>query len=152
MVLKKKPEKRSTAGESVHVRLDSPMTLRKDVLSLAVETIALLKRYYELQELRRQKDGITKILRTDINEIKRLAKELDIEEMPLTAGQIEGMHPIHPQEKQKLKPHVEEKPVEVREEKKKPEPAPKIQKQAKQQPKDRLETELEDLRRMISSI
>ncbi|HII15715.1 MAG TPA: hypothetical protein HA362_05370 [Nanoarchaeota archaeon] len=161
MAVKKKPEKRSTPDESVHVRLDSPMAIRKDVISLAIDVIGLLKRYYEYMDTKKQKEDLMRLLRADVGEIKRLTKELDLDEMPLTVGQLMSMHSIEPKDKAEIKVKMAEIDMEEqhREEKRKREietvkaqiPAAKTAR-VKQLPKDNLETELAELKKMISSL
>lgn len=155
MVLKKKPEKRETPDDSIHVRLDNPTAIRKDVLAVAIDIIGLLKRYYEYIEIKKQKDNIMRLLKADINEIRRLARELDVEEMPVTINQLLSSKAIERNEE------VEPKAKSTKaDEGKKEEPkAVKLQPLSKsskavvrQQPKDKLEDELAELKNMISRL
>lgn len=159
---RKKAEKKETPDDSIHVRLDTPMVIRRSVLSLAVDTISLLKRYYEYQETKKQKDDLMRLLRSDINEIKRLTKELNIDELPLSVGQLMGMDAIEKKDKSALKADMKVIDAEEfrREEKRKRElekvkveMPPKASKQpVKLPPQDKLESELEDLKNLISRL
>lgn len=159
---RKKSVKKETPDDSIHVRLDTPMAIRREVLSLAVDAISLLKRYYEFLDAKKQKDDLMKLLRSDINEIKRLTKELDIEEMPLSVSQLIGLHTIEPKEKSALKAEMHVIAAEElrREDKRKRELEqvkvhipPKSSKQpVKLLPKDKLETELAELKSLISRL
>ena len=151
MAIKKKPEKREKPDESIHVRLDNPTLIRKENLSLAIDIIGLLKRYYEYLEIKKQKDGLMRLLRVDINEIKRLAKELDVQEMPVSMNKILAVE--GKTEALVEKEEVPPLPLEPKEEKKKEEAKPQPAKPKKEpgsRPKDKLETELEELKDMIS--
>lgn len=162
MALKKKSEKRETPDDSIHVRLDNPTTIRKDVLAVAIDIIGLLKRYYEYIEIKKQKDDIMRLLRADINEIKRLSKELDVEELPVTVSQLLSAKVIERHDKVELKAKVNalKADEERREEKRKEEikvvkaqMPPKSSKLViKQQPRDKLEDELAELKNMISRL
>ncbi|MDI6736893.1 MAG: hypothetical protein QME12_00050 [Nanoarchaeota archaeon] len=148
MAIKKKP--REKPDESIHVRLDNPTLIRKENLSLAIDIIGLLKRYYEYLEIKKQKDGLMRLLRADIAEIKRLTKELVVEEMPVSMNKILSAE----QKTEAIAQKGELPPLEPKEEKKKeaPKPAkPQLPKPASK-PKDKLETELEELKNMISKM
>lgn len=154
MAVKKKSEKREKPVESIHVRLDNPTAIRKENLSLAIEIIGLLKRYYEYLEIKKQKDDLVRLLRSDIAEIKRLARELDTEEMPVSVGELRGMKVIEKHESAEQKEEMPEPEQEKKKEEIKPAkaPLPKKKEPVKLQPKDKLETELEELRNMISQM
>ena len=151
MALKKKSEKRETPDDSIHVRLENPTIIRKDVLAVAIDVIGLLKRYYEYIEIKKQKDDIMRLLRADINEIKRLSKELDAEEMPVTINQLLTAKAIERAEK--VEPKAKASKVDEKKEEVKAQPLSKAPKLVvKQQPKDKLENELAELKNMISKL
>jgi len=160
MVLKKKPEKREMPDDSIHVRLENPTVIRKDVLAVAIDVIGLLKRYYEYIEIKKQKDDLLRLLRADVNEIKRLAKELDTEELPVTVSQLLSAKVIERHDKVELKAKVNaiKADEEKREEKRKEEikvvkgrlPPKSSKLVIKQQPRDKLEDELAELKNLIS--
>ncbi|MEK6864190.1 MAG: hypothetical protein AABX27_02780 [Nanoarchaeota archaeon] len=151
MALKKKSEKRETPDDSIHVRLENPTIIRKDVLAVAIDVIGLLKRYYEYIEIKKQKDDIMRLLRADINEIKRLSKELDAEEMPVTINQLLTAKAIERPEK--VEPKAKASKVDEKKEEVKAQPLSKAPKLVvKQQPKDKLENELAELKNMISKL
>ncbi|MFH1065487.1 MAG: hypothetical protein V1734_03215 [Nanoarchaeota archaeon] len=158
MVSKKKPEKRETPDDSIHVRLENPTAIRKDVLAVAIDIIGLLKRYYEYIEIKKQKDNIVRLLKADINEIRRLARELDVEEMPVTISQLMNAKAIEMPEKAepKAKANVSQADDVKKEEiikAAKSQLPPKVSKAVvRQQPKDKLEDELAELKSMISRL
>lgn len=159
MAIKKKPARKEKPDESIHVRLDNPMMIRKENLSLAIDIIGLLKRYYEYLETKKQKDDIMRLLRADVAEIKRIARELDVEELPVSAGELMGMKTIEKHDKIELKAKMNalKSEEERREEKRREEltvvkaQLPKAKKEPiRLQPRDKLETELEELKNLIS--
>lgn len=148
MAVKKKPEK---PDDSIHVRLDNPTAIRKENLSLAIDIIGLLKRYYGYLEIKKQKEDLMKLLRADIAEIKRLARELDAQEMPVTMSRIISIE--SKAEKAPKKEPVEKIESPRKEDFKQAKAVSKPKKEpVKLQPKDKLETELEELKHMISSL
>ena len=152
MVSKKKPEKRETPDDSIHVRLENPTAIRKDVLAVAIDIIGLLKRYYEYIEIKKQKDNIMRLLKADINEIRKLARELDVEEMPVTINQLMNAKAIERPEKAEPKANVP-KAEDVKKETVKAQSPPKASKVVvRQQPMDKLEDELAELKNMISRL
>ncbi|MBU2638478.1 MAG: hypothetical protein KJ955_05880 [Nanoarchaeota archaeon] len=157
---RKKAEKPETPDDSIHVRLDTPMGIRKEVLSLAVDVISLLKRYYEYIDTKKHKDDLMKLLRADVNEIKRLTKELNVEELPLSMGELKQAHaieePVLPEKKPAAKKEEKLKEELPKKEKKAPEQARVLPKEparpAKRQPQDKLESELAELKSLISRL
>lgn len=92
---KKHPQKEG----SIHVRLGSPKALRKDILALAISLIELLKRYEARIELRSHKENLKNLLEAELMEIKKLLKEFNIGELPLSVKQLENL-PIIKEEKE----------------------------------------------------
>ena len=62
--------------ESVHVRLDNPISKRKDILQTAVMTVELLKKYEVVRELRKAKVREMDNLRIVLSDIKKMTKDI----------------------------------------------------------------------------
>ncbi len=103
VVRKKKKE------ESVHVRLDDPISKRKDILQTAVMTVELLKKYDVVRELRKEKTKEMDKLRVILNDIKKMTKQIKTKDLP-KVKEIETKHKEH-------KVVVKEKAIEKHEEK-----------------------------------
>jgi len=160
MAVKKAKEKGSE--ESIHVRIDNANEIRKKVLELAIETIELLKKCEAYNEEKKQKAELVKLLRNEVNEIKRLTKELNIAEMPLTMGEVEHLPIIRKEKYEELKKQREAMRLEelkkreerrrALEERKKLMEAEKVVKAAKTKPKSKLESDLEALKKKLAQL
>ncbi len=83
-------------GVVVHVRVESPLIMRKNILNCALDSARLLKTYSEIKDLKRTKDDILIDL-TEVNsELRGLMKYLErkLPELP---------HEGHIEEKQEIK-------------------------------------------------
>ncbi|MBL7051710.1 MAG: hypothetical protein ISS01_01325 [Nanoarchaeota archaeon] len=98
MVKKKKRKKvvvhKKKKEESVHVRLDNPISKRKRILQTAVMTVELLKKYEVVRELRKEKVKEMDKLRVVLSDIKKMTKRIKVQDLPKVKG-IEEKHKEH---------------------------------------------------------
>ena len=137
--------------QAIHVLIEAPKVLRKDVLSLAIETIQLLKHYERVKFLRQQKIILLLRLKREMDGIKRLVHEMDVSDFPLTLEEVRN-HPrfkVHekvveepvPEEHHTVPRRVEHHNVVH------PKPIEK-----KHEERDKLEDDLEALQRKLASL
>jgi len=132
MVTKKKHNGKE---ESIHVRLSNPKILRKGVLTLAIELIELLKRFEARMELKSHKENLLKLLQNETNELKKLVKDFNLQELPLTIKQLESLPIVKDdKEEESLRQHEARKIAEV------------IEKEQKKKYKDERERKEEERR------
>ncbi len=75
--MKKRPE------ESVHVRLETPLDKRRDVLQVTIDTVQLMKRYENLIRIRNEKDQDYAEFRRILSNINKMLREVRVRELPL---------------------------------------------------------------------
>ena len=80
--------------ESVHVRLDNPISKRKDILQTEVMTVELLKKYEVVRELRKAKVREMDNLRIVLSDIKKMTKDIKTKDLPKVKG-IDEKHKEH---------------------------------------------------------
>lgn len=177
MALKKKNNKKNNNKKkiikpeySVHTRIENPKILRKEVLSLAIETIQLIKYYREYSEKKKIKIELMETLKRDIKDMKHMLKNIDTY-TPINLDQVNNLPYFKKKEKalaeiekyrQKAVKELEKEKalwedIETTEIKipkteieKKPEKI-EIRKEP-EKPKDKVESELEMLRNKLSKI
>lgn len=92
---KKKKKKKRTARPrtniTVHIKLLAPKALRKELLSIAIAMIEMIKRYRAYVEMKRRKQLLTRELRKKVGELKQLRDTLYLQELPLSQNQVETM-------------------------------------------------------------
>ncbi|MBS3159842.1 hypothetical protein J4436_03560 [Candidatus Woesearchaeota archaeon] len=71
---KKKTVKQEITG--IHIKIDRPIEVRKQILKYAIEVAQLLKSYEDYKELHHKKDQIYSNLSDNFYEIKDLEKKL----------------------------------------------------------------------------
>ncbi|MFH1638556.1 MAG: hypothetical protein ABIB71_09080 [Candidatus Woesearchaeota archaeon] len=84
-------KKRAKPGVTVHVQLRAPKALRKDILSVAIAMIGMIKKYRAHVAMKKRKELLIKHLGKKFREIKELRKVLNVEELPLSLSQVESM-------------------------------------------------------------
>ena len=131
--MKKKPE------ESVHVRLETPLDKRRDVLQVTIDTVQLMKRYENLIRIRNEKDQDYAEFRRIISNVNKMLREVRVRELPLDE---EDMRHVR-----KLKNQSVMSPVV-----KKLEKVIKGKKVEEEERKPTLDRQLKDLQRKMQSL
>jgi len=121
--------------EPLHIKLDSPVETRKDLLKTAIETTQLLQFYENFKKIRTEKRKEIRKLRTLSREIIKETKKFQ-EDLP----QVKMPQP------KKEKIVVTEKPEKIK--KIKPEPVKKIPKL----PVSKIQQELKDIEAKLNSL
>jgi len=87
---KRKVQKKRVAkpDESVHIMLGSPLHSRKEILTGAMDIVALLKRYDKVKAIRKEKAKALDDFRGELRAINKLLKMVRIDEMPLAMEQL----------------------------------------------------------------
>lgn len=78
-------------GAPIHVRVSSPGTARRDLLSLAIDLVKMQKKYREFLNKRKEKEDYMRRLRKNVLEIKELMKLLDSYELPMSLQELENL-------------------------------------------------------------
>ena len=92
---------------SIHVSLSSPRLLRREVLSLAIETIQLLKHHERLKSLKKTKIELTGRLKQEMDGIRKLVLELNTSDLPLSLEEVRKHPRFRVHEKEAELPDVE---------------------------------------------
>ena len=69
-------------NQVVHVKLENPLTVRRNILGSALDSARMLKTYSELKEVKKMKQGIIEDFTNVYDEIKILFRRLEHEELP----------------------------------------------------------------------
>lgn len=91
IVTKHKVVKPVKPEANIHIMIQSPNELRKQVLALTIETIELIKRVKTFKDERDMKKQVMNKLKSEINHIKTLASELEKNELPLDMKQVDEL-------------------------------------------------------------
>ncbi|MFA4886960.1 MAG: hypothetical protein WC595_01995 [Candidatus Nanoarchaeia archaeon] len=107
----------------IHMMVDQPLLLRKNILSCAIDVTKLLKEYEEFIALKNRKIKTLKLLQREMKSLKTLSKEFNENHFPNVPHELphqkverhptkeEPMNKISIKElKETLKPHKEHKP------------------------------------------
>ncbi len=141
---KKKPE------DDIHVKVDNPKWLRKEVLTTAIDLINVLKRYESYVELNKHKEHLLKLLKSEMSEVKSLMKELKLKELPLSSKKFNQLKFVKEEKEEVAK---EQKAVEREEKKHEREVArQKRAMEEREKPLNELEADLNSLREKLASI
>lgn len=150
-------KKKGSPEESIHVKLGSPKAIRKEILTLAISLIELLKRHEAYLSLKTRKVMLMKQLSMEIDEIKRLFKEFNIGELPISSAAFDELPIIKKEKNEERNRQREVKMIgdamerderrRERAERKQPEAARKSQ-----APYNKLEADLESLREKLETI
>lgn len=162
----------------MHVRVAKPGNVRRNLLSLAIDLVQMQKKHRDFLNRRTEKEELLKRLRKTFNEIKELMKLMDSYELPLSLEEVESL-PRYKKEKEeieKIEKYRELAEEDMKEEErklkqatsKKPHSVPKAAIEAKEKtlamqrparkpveerkPVDKLEADIEALRRRLESI
>jgi hypothetical protein len=150
MVAKKRKKKRKVQkkrvtrpDESVHIMLGTPLHSRKQILSGAMEVVALLKRYERVKVIRKEKAKALDEFRNELRAINKLLRLVRIDEMPL---EMEQLMKIKDQERHLV--FAVPKPVRQKVVKKRVVKKPVV----RTVPKDPLDAQMDELRRKLASL
>ena len=108
----------------VHMMVDQPLLLRKNILSTAIDVTKLLKEYEEFVALKNRKMKTLRLLQREMKTLKSLSNEFNHDHFPNVPHELphqkverhapnkeEVMNKISVKElKETLKPHKEHKP------------------------------------------
>ena len=76
---------------SIHIKIDSPNLIRKEVLSLTIETIELLKKLRAFREAKIKKLNLMRDLRKEVGDIKNLTRDMVVQELPMDMEAVENL-------------------------------------------------------------
>lgn len=95
--MKKQHKQQQPKKAQVHIRLENPVSTRKEILTYALNTAKLLKDADELSIIREKKIKTIRKLSRVLKEIKILEKQLSEIRLPHLSGQagIEFPHHLH---------------------------------------------------------
>lgn len=75
----------------IHVKVSSPGTARRDLLSLAIDFVKMQKKHREFLNRKKEKEDYMKKLRRNVAEIKELMRLLDSYELPMSLQDLESL-------------------------------------------------------------
>lgn len=136
---------------SIHISISSPLRLRKEVLSLAIEAIQLLKHNERLKLLKKRKLELMGRLKHEMDGIRKLMLELNTSDLPLSLEEVRN----HPRFKVDDKPAKEHEVVHhgtVASKKPHHEALKEHVLVTTPKVKDKLEEDLEDLQRKLADL
>ena len=90
----KKPQVKQDSGNEVHVRVSSPTTARRELLSLAIDLIQIQKKHRDYMNKKREKEAAMRNLRRVTAEIKEYLRIIDSYDMPMSLAEIENLPEI----------------------------------------------------------
>lgn len=96
---------------TVHMRMDHPISNRKDILATTIDVIALMQRYHRIKEIRAEKERELASFRTAMKSLYRLSTLVKLKDMPVHIKGVRQNKPVT-QSKKVSKPIVE-KPKKV---------------------------------------
>lgn len=79
-------DKKNKSGGVVHVRLQSPLNIRKNILGAAIDTANVLKTYDELRRIRNRKEEVVESFNSLFDDVKDLFENIEgkyLPELPL---------------------------------------------------------------------
>tara|TARA_Y100000310_G_scaffold328877_1_gene397725 strand:- start:1411 stop:1797 length:387 start_codon:yes stop_codon:yes gene_type:complete len=85
---------RKKSDTTVHMRMDMPISNRKDILATTIDVIALIQRYHKIQEIREQKEKELANFRTALRSLNRLSRLVRLKEMPLQMEEVKKVKSI----------------------------------------------------------
>jgi len=104
---KKKVNKKE--AESIHVKLDSPVSKRKNILRVAVDTVEILKRFDEVKGIRVEKEKELTNLKNIMKSLNSFAAEVGLREMPVKMKTINDVAGISKEQEVESKAFANEK-------------------------------------------
>lgn len=157
---------------SVHIKIDSPNLIRKEVLSLAIETIEILKKLKAYRDAKVKKLNLIRDLKKEVNDIKNLTRDLVVQDLPMDMEAVENLPPFKRQREalekiekmREMSEHrwssfeshlardVSQEPRAPPRELIRPMPKAKEVPKDKPKPKDKLEADLEALREKMAQL
>ena len=85
------PEKVNKGAAPVHVRINSPNWSRRELLSLAIDLVRMQKLHRDYLRTKKFKEDLMKRLRRNAAEVKELMKVLDSYELPMSLTELEEL-------------------------------------------------------------
>ena len=85
------PEKVNKGAAPVHVRINSPNWPRRELLSLAIDLVRMQKMHRDYLRTKKFKEDLMKRLRRNTAEVKELMKVLDSYELPMSLTELENL-------------------------------------------------------------
>jgi len=79
---------------TVHMRMDHPISNRKDILATTIDVIALMQRYHKIQSIREEKERELAKFRTALRSLHRLSKLVRLKEMPLQMKEVKQVKSV----------------------------------------------------------
>lgn len=158
---KKIAKDRPETGVTVHVRMNAPRAIRKELLSIAIATIEVIKKYRAYVESKKNKDFFMKELRRKVAEIKKLRNVLTLEELPLSLGQVEALPRFRKKRealakmeeyRAKAESELKEEREKLKREIAKPKKRVKLKVPKASKSVDKLQADLDALRRKLAGI
>lgn len=92
--VKKKVVSKVSKNETIHVKLDSPITKRKAILSAAISVVELLKHFETIKAIRKQKSKEMENLRILTKDINKLYRAIKVKDMPLKDKDLLEVHDV----------------------------------------------------------
>tara|TARA_Y100000310_G_scaffold283455_1_gene305422 strand:- start:1151 stop:1543 length:393 start_codon:yes stop_codon:yes gene_type:complete len=78
----------------VHVRVDNPISKRKEILAITINTVELLKRYERIKLIQKEKAQTLALFRTKMRSLNRLSKLVGLKEMPLQMNEVKKVKSV----------------------------------------------------------
>ncbi|MBU2589953.1 MAG: hypothetical protein KKA65_05010 [Nanoarchaeota archaeon] len=147
----KRSQKKKTE-EDIHVKIDSPKWLRKEILTTAIDLISALRKYETFVELNKHKEHLLKLLKAEMAEIRNLMQTLKLKELPLSPEKFNQLPIIKEEAKEVEMRRKEAEQAEKEVEKDIHKRRRAIAKIEETKPIDSLEADLMALRKKLSLI
>ncbi len=78
----------------VHVRIENPISKRKELLSSTITIVELLKRYERIKQIQKEKAETRALFKTKIRSLNRLSKLIGLKDMPLQTEEIKKVKSV----------------------------------------------------------
>ncbi|MBI4154140.1 hypothetical protein HY501_02290 [Candidatus Woesearchaeota archaeon] len=137
--------------EAIHILIQQPKVLRKEVLSLAIEALQLLKHYEKVKLLREQKFSLLLSLKKEMDLIRKMVHELDVSDFPLSLEEVRK-HPRFKVHDEVVEHAPEHGAAKVGEHHKAEHHKPVARKHEMKEERDKLEEDMEELQRKLDSL
>jgi len=72
----------------VHVRIDNPITKRKEILATTITLVELLKRHDRIKLIQKEKEVALALFKTKMLSLNRLSRLVGLKEMPLQMDEV----------------------------------------------------------------
>ncbi|MFH1972021.1 MAG: hypothetical protein ABIJ18_00925 [archaeon] len=126
----------------VHIRINIPVSKRRELLNSTIECVELIRKAKELQHLRTEKEKALEDFRKELRGIERLIKTIRFEELPLDLNELKHVKGINDKNVFKTKKNTKKTAKKVK----------KPQVMVKVPPRDPIDRQIDDLKRKMSSL